>query len=83
MFFGEREPNFRFLVLRHEKRNRRARAEMRLNGIDPDDNYSLIWSFRDRVNAERQMASDQEVFKEPIWTFHIVDCEENGREYVK
>lgn len=42
----------RFLILRHEELPEAHQAAYRAAGIDPKDNWSLIWSFSTRVDAE-------------------------------
>lgn len=50
-----------------------ARAEMSINGIDPDDCWSLIWSFDDEDAANEQLAEEQQFWKEPRYTTKLVD----------
>lgn len=35
------------------------KAAMRLNGLDPDNCWSLIWSFADRIAAEEQLLHEE------------------------
>jgi hypothetical protein len=51
------EPIGRYRIICHEELPDRHKAEMRLNGIDPDDCWKLIWSFDDEEAAQRQLAS--------------------------
>lgn len=49
-----REPIGRFVVEYLEDLPEEHKAQMRLNGIDPDDNWLLEWSFEGRADAEVQ-----------------------------
>lgn len=67
------ETIYRYRVVRHEELPESHKAEMRINGIDPDDNWSLIWSFQTLEAAEKQLAEEQE--HAASWqTYKIVDA---------
>ena len=55
---------------------REARASMRLHGIDPDDCWSLIWSFKALEDAEEQAAEERELWPEPRYTIRVKDAGE-------
>lgn len=46
----------RYRIVRHEELPPAHKAEYRLNGIDPDTLWSLIWSFDDEQSANEQLA---------------------------
>lgn len=46
----------RYRILRHEEMSEQRKAEYRLNGIDPDDLWTLVWSFDDEDKAKEQLA---------------------------
>ena len=56
MFDTYEERVGRYRILRHDELPDRHKAEMRLNGIDPDDCWSLIWSFDTEQAANDQLA---------------------------
>lgn len=60
----------RYVVEYHEELPEEHKAEYRLNGIDPDDNWSLKWSFECEKDAIAQKETDQEWYDK--------FCEENG-----
>lgn len=49
----------------------RVRAEMQINGIDPDDCWSLVWSFDEEGPALEQLAEELEFYSEPRYTTRI------------
>jgi hypothetical protein len=57
------------------------RAEYRINGRDPDDTWSLIWSFNDQVSADDQAEDEREIFKFPRWEVKVIDAGETT--YIK
>lgn len=62
----------RYRILRHEELPEAHKAEYRLRGINPDDNWSLIWSFDDFEAAEKCLANcieDAASFQ----TYNLVD----------
>lgn len=62
----------RFRILRHEELPERHKAEYRLNGIDPDDCWSLIWSFDEEASAQEQLVDCNE-HKGKFETYKLVD----------
>jgi hypothetical protein len=46
----------RWRILRHEELPEAHKAEYRLSGINPDDLWSLIWSFETEQAAKAQLA---------------------------
>ena len=46
----------RYRIVRHEELPDAHKAEYRLNGIDPDTLWSLVWSFDDEQSAKEQLA---------------------------
>lgn len=50
----------RFRVVKHEELPEAHKAEYRLNGIDPDDNWTLVWSFNDKDAADKCCADEIE-----------------------
>jgi hypothetical protein len=62
----------RFRIIRHEELPEAHKAEYRLRGIDPDDNWSLIWSFDDSEAAEKCLADCNER-KASFQTYKLVD----------
>jgi len=46
----------RWRIVRHDELPEAHKAEYRLAGIDPDDNWSLIWSFETEEAAREQLA---------------------------
>ncbi len=58
----------------------RRRAEYKINGLDPDEAITLIWSFDDKTAAERQLDRCREIDDKvaekygPIsWHHYILD----------
>jgi hypothetical protein len=47
----------RWRIIRHDELPEAHKAEYRLAGIDPDDNWSLIWSFETEEDARAQLAN--------------------------
>src|SRR5262245_18592098 len=62
----------RWRILRHEELPERHKAEYRLNGIDPDDCWSLIWSFETEEDAVEMLAHLNET-KRDYQTYKLVD----------
>lgn len=67
------ETVLRFRVLMHTEYPEEYKAEMRINGIDPDDNWSLIYSSNTLENAEDIAAEQREIYNRPIYTVKVVD----------
>ena len=55
-----REPIGRFVVEYHEDLPEEHKAAMRIEGIDPDDNWLLQWSFEDLGNAEETAMEERD-----------------------
>lgn len=69
------ETVYRYRILRHEDLPESHKAAYRLRGIDPDDNWSLIWSFKDRESAEETLASYVDDPDKPsFYTYKMVDA---------
>jgi len=68
-----KETVYRYRVVKHEELPEEHKAEYRLNGIDPDDNWTLVWSFKDKQDAIAQLMSCRD--EAPWWqTFKMVDA---------
>jgi hypothetical protein len=67
------ETILRFRVVVHEELPEEHKAQYRLHGIDPDNNWRLIWSFHDLADAEAQLAIENER-KASFQTWKIVDA---------
>jgi hypothetical protein len=62
----------RWRIVRHDELPEAHKAEYRLNGIDPDDNWSLVWSFANEADALEQLANDNA--RKASWqTFKLID----------
>jgi hypothetical protein len=63
----------RYRILRHEELPEAHKAEYRLRGIDPDDLWGLIWSFKDEQAAKTQL--EHELRMAAKWqTYKLVDA---------
>ncbi len=49
----------RFVVEYHEDLPTEHKAQMRLNGIDPDNHWNLTWSFEKEEDAIAQKEADE------------------------
>lgn len=68
-----KETVYRYRVVRHEELPESHKAEYRINGIDPDDLWSLVWSFQTREAAEKQLAEENS--RKAKWqTWKIIDA---------
>jgi hypothetical protein len=66
------EPVERWRIVRHEELPEAHKAEYRLNGIDPDTLWTLIWSFPNEDDARTQLADC--IAHAAKWqTFKLVD----------
>ena len=63
----------RYRIMRHDDLPEEHKAAYRLQGIDPDDLWSLVWSFETREAAEVQLARENEN-KPRFYTFKLVDA---------
>lgn len=64
----------RYRILRHEELPPEHKASYRLNGIDPDTLWTLVWSFDDEAAAREQLAFCIE--HQPSYATHIL--KDNG-----
>ena len=62
----------RFRIVRHEELPEAHKAEYRIRGMNPDDMWSLIWSFDELVDAEKCLINCNE-YKASFQTYKIVD----------
>lgn len=62
----------RYRIMRHEELPDRHKAEYRIRGIDPDDLWSLIWSFDDLKSAEEELERAN-AHKPDFYTYKLVD----------
>jgi hypothetical protein len=70
----------RYRILRHEELPPAHKAEYRLRGMDPDDMWSLVWSFNDLASAlmtlencvQDSHESEFSMVTRPVW--RIVDA---------
>lgn len=62
----------RWRILRHEELPEAHKAAYRLDGIDPDDIWSLIWSFESEDSAVEML---DKLNRRPskFWTYKLVD----------
>jgi hypothetical protein len=63
----------RYRIIRHEVLPLEHQASYRLRGIDPDDLWSLIWSFNDLEAAEKCLADCNE-HKASFQTYALKDA---------
>lgn len=68
-----REKVLRYRILRHEELPERHKEAYRADGIDPDDLWSLIWSFGTKEAAVKCL-EDEEAEAPAHWTFKMVDA---------
>lgn len=62
----------RWRIMRHDELPEAHKAEYRLAGIDPDNNWSLIWSFETEAAAVTMLADLNE--RKAKWqTYKLVD----------
>lgn len=62
----------RWRILRHDELPEAHKAEYRAAGIDPDNNWSLIWSFNDEAAAQKCLM-DCNADKASWQTYKLVD----------
>jgi hypothetical protein len=67
-----KERVLRWRIMRHEELPEGHKAEYRAAGIDPDNNWALIWSFNDEDAAKKCLA-DCDADKASWQTFKLVD----------
>jgi hypothetical protein len=68
----------RYRLVRHRELPPEHKAEYLRDGINPDDMWSLVWSFTTLEAAEKQLAVEESE-KWPTETWKIID---NGTESV-
>jgi hypothetical protein len=69
------ETVLRYRILRHDELPEAHKAAYRERGIDPDDNWSLVWSFSSEEAANECLAD--ELVNAASWqTFKLVDAGE-------
>lgn len=63
----------RFRILCHEELPEEHKASYRADGIDPDDLWSLVWSFKDKRDAISEL---ENLRQESAWfqTYKLVDA---------
>lgn len=67
-----KETILRYRIVCHEELPEAHKAEYRAAGIDPDDRWSLIWSFMDEDRAQECLA--QCIADAKSWqTYKLVD----------
>jgi hypothetical protein len=62
----------RYRIERHEELPEAHKASYRLNGIDPDNCWSLIWSFNDEAAATKCL-DDCNAHKASFQTYRLTD----------
>ena len=63
----------RFRIVRHDELPAAHKAEYRLNGIDPDTLWTLVWSFNEEADALDQLM-ECNATKASWQTFKMVDA---------
>ena len=67
------ETVYRYQVLKHTEQAEEYKEAYRKDGINPDDVWSLIWSFRNKEDAEEAIQSEiGQAY--PNETFKLVDA---------
>jgi hypothetical protein len=72
-----KETIYRYRVMKHEELPAEHKASYRLNGIDPDTLWSLVWSFETEEDAAKMLAEEIETYREHGWnhvTWKMVDA---------
>tara|TARA_R110000772_G_scaffold99174_1_gene198824 strand:- start:90659 stop:90922 length:264 start_codon:yes stop_codon:yes gene_type:complete len=68
-----KETVLRYRVLRHDELPEEHKVAYRAEGIDPDDNWALIWSFTTKEDAIKALMEERE--RAPWWqTFRFRDA---------
>jgi hypothetical protein len=62
----------RYRILKHEELPEAHKAEYRINGIDPDTLWTLVWSF-DTLEAAEEMLKEEQGFAASWQTYKLVD----------
>ena len=68
-----KETVLRYRVLRHEELPEAHKAEYRRHGMDPDDTWSLIYSFT-TLEAAQDTMKDLQAAAPRTWTYRLVDA---------
>lgn len=69
-----KEKVLRYRILRHEEIPVEYKEECRSRGIDPDNNWVLIWSFDRREDAEAMLKKYlQDPHKPDYYQYKLVD----------
>lgn len=65
----------RFRIMRHEELPEEHKESYRADGINPDDIWSLVWSFKEKRGANREL---ENLRQESAWfqTYKLVDAGE-------
>lgn len=75
------EPIARYRIMYHQELPEEHKAAYRLRGINPDDLWSLEWSFDDKTAAEAQLAECIErAAKWGTKTYKMVDARDTFRQ---
>ena len=67
-----KEPIYRYRIVRHDNLPEAHKQAYLAEGIDPDNLWSLIWSFKDKEVAKKHL-NECETSKENWETFKLVD----------
>ena len=70
----EIETVYRYRILRHTEYTEDRKAELRLSGINPDDQWSLVWSFPFFDDALEQLNHERTegLFSDPtVYTWRL------------
>ena len=62
----------RYRIMRHDELPEEHKAAYRAEGINPDDLWSLVWSFDDEV-AAIQCLADEEAYPRKYSSWKLVD----------
>lgn len=62
----------RYRILKHEDMPEAHKAEYRINGIDPDTLWTLVWSFDDLI-AANDCLKDEQGYAASWQTYKLVD----------
>lgn len=66
------EPHNRFCVIQHRELPSEHKAEYRINGIDPDTLWSMVWSFDDEETAIEKAEEEMERSPASV-TYGVID----------
>lgn len=68
-----KETVYQFRILRHEEMSEERKALYRIEGMDPDDIWSLIFSYVKREDAENCL-KDLQSRAPSFYTYRLVDA---------